>query len=135
MTSSRRVREVVAHGLPYSTIDGGVLSIDPLKLPRDPFAACAPVYPWTFIRTNTIYGVIHRAHGRTVRAGKHAVYAAVSGPTGTSNASNVDDYYSPDVNSDVIPPPGISVGQKLIRRNEKGPENRALLGAGAEAGI
>ena len=65
MTSSRRVREVVAHGLPYSTIDGGVLSIDPLKLSRDPFAACAPVYPWTFIRTNTIYGVIHRAHGRT----------------------------------------------------------------------
>ena len=29
---------------PYSTIDGGVLSIDPNKLPRDPFAACAPVY-------------------------------------------------------------------------------------------
>ena len=98
----------IGPGGPYSTIDGGVLSIDPQKLPRDPFASCAPVYPWNFIRTNTIYGVIHAAHGRTAWADKHAVYAAVSGPTGTSNASNVDDYYSPDVNSDVIALPGIT---------------------------
>ena len=92
----------IGPGGPYSTIDGGVLSIDPKKLPRDPFASCAPVYPWNFIRTNTIYGVIHSAHGRTAWADKHAVYAAVSGPTGTANPTNVDDYYSPDVNSDVI---------------------------------
>jgi hypothetical protein len=99
---------------PYSTIDGGVLSIDPQKLPRDPFASCAPVYPWNFIRTNTIYGVIHAAHGRTAWADKHAVYAAVSGPTGTSNASNVDDYYSPDVNSDVIALPGVHTATGLL---------------------
>jgi hypothetical protein len=51
---------------------------------RDPFSApapCAPVYPWNFVRTNTIYGVIHAAGGRTAWADKHAVYAAVSGPT------------------------------------------------------
>jgi hypothetical protein len=98
----------IGPGGPYSTIDGGVLSIDPRKLPRDPFAACAPVYPWNFIRTNTVYGVIHAAGGRTAWADKHAVYAAVSGPTGTAQASNVDDYYAPDVNSDVIPLPGVS---------------------------
>jgi hypothetical protein len=98
---------------PYSTIDGGVLSIDPKKLPRDPFAGCAPVYPWNFIRANTIYGVIHAAHGRTAWADKHAVYAAVSGPTGTANASNVDDYYSPDVNSDVIQLPGVQTATGL----------------------
>ena len=98
---------------PYSTIDGGVLSIDPKKLPRDPFAGCAPVYPWNFIRTNTIYGVIHGAHGRTAWADKHAVYAAVSGPTGSSNPSNVDDYYSPDVNSDVIALPGVRTASGL----------------------
>ena len=46
-------------GGPYSTLDGGVLSIDPNKLLRDPFNGCNPVYPWNFIRTNTIYGVIH----------------------------------------------------------------------------
>ena len=103
----------IGPGGPYSTIDGGVLSIDPKKLPRDPFADCAPVYPWNFIRANTIYGVIHAAHGRTAWADKHAVYAAVSGPTGTSNPSNVDDYYSPDVNSDVIMLPGVRTATGL----------------------
>jgi hypothetical protein len=103
-------------GMPYTTIDGGFLSIDPLKLPRDPFSKpmpCAPVYPWNFIRTNTIYGVIHAAGGRTAWSDKHAVYAAVSGPTGTSLPSNVDDYYSPDVNSDIIPLPGVKTATGL----------------------
>jgi hypothetical protein len=71
-------------------IDGGVLSIDPNKLPRDPYNGCKPVYPWNFIRTNTIYGVIHKAGGYTAWADKHAVYAAVSGPTGTLIASSAD---------------------------------------------
>jgi len=84
-------------------IDGGFLSIDPTKLPRDPFNACKPVYPWNFIRANTIYGVIHKAGDYTAWADKHAVYAAVSGPTGTALPTNVDDYYAPDVNSDVVP--------------------------------
>jgi len=103
-------------GGPYGTFDGGALSIDPKKLPRDPFSSptpCAPVYPWNFIRANTIYGVIHAAGGRTAWADKHAVYAAVSGPTGTSVPSNVDDYYAPDVNSDVIPLPGVSTANGL----------------------
>jgi hypothetical protein len=103
-------------GGPYATTDGGFLSIDPKKLPRDPFSApaqCAPVYPWNFIRTNTIYGVIHAAGGRTAWADKHAVYAAVSGPTGTAVPSNVDDYYSPDVNSDLIPLPGVTTATGL----------------------
>jgi hypothetical protein len=71
-------------GGPYGTFDGGVLSIDPLKLPRDPFNGCQPVYPWNFIRTNTIYGVIHAAGGYTAWSDKHPVYATVSGPTGTT---------------------------------------------------
>src|SRR5579863_9727966 len=99
-------------GGPYkSIIDGGVLSLDASKLIRDPFSkpiACAPVYPWNFIRTNTIYGVIHAAGGYTAWSDKHAVYAAVSGPTGTSSPSNVDDYYSPEVNSNQVPLPGIT---------------------------
>ena len=52
-------------GGPYSAFDGGVLSIDPNKLVRDPFNSCQPVYPWNFVRTNTIYGVIHAAGGYT----------------------------------------------------------------------
>jgi hypothetical protein len=88
--------------------DGGVKAIDPTRLPRDPYAGCAPVYPWNFIRANTIYGVIHAAGGYTAWSDKHPVYAAVSGPTGTAIPSNVDDYYSPEVNSNVIGLPGVT---------------------------
>jgi hypothetical protein len=94
-----------------SLTDGDWQSIDPTRLPRDPYSKpnpCAPVYPWNFIRANTIYGVIHAARGYTAWADKHAVYAAVSGPTGTAVPSNVDDYYSPDVNSNVVGLPGVT---------------------------
>jgi type I phosphodiesterase/nucleotide pyrophosphatase len=88
-------------------IDGGYLSIDPNRLVRDPFKGCSPVYPWNFIRTNTIFGVVHSAGGYTAWADKHAVYSAVSGPTGTAQPSNVDDYYAPDINSNVVALPGV----------------------------
>jgi type I phosphodiesterase/nucleotide pyrophosphatase len=94
-----------------SLTDGDWTSIDSTRLPRNPYSRphpCAPVYPWNFIRANTIYGVIHAAHGYTAWADKHAVYAAVSGPTGTAIPSNVDDYYSPDVNSNVVGLPGVT---------------------------
>jgi hypothetical protein len=91
----------------YSTIDGGVKSINPDRLVRDPFDNCKPVYSWNFVRTNTIFGVIHAAGGYTAWSDKHAGYASVSGPTGTDQASNVDDYYSPEVNSLQIVLPGI----------------------------
>jgi hypothetical protein len=91
----------------YSTIDGGIKSINPDRLERDPFNGCKPVYPWNFVRTNTIYGVIHAAGGYTAWSDKHAPYAVVSGPTGTDQPSNVDDYYSPEVNSNQIVLPGI----------------------------
>jgi hypothetical protein len=97
----------------YGLLDGGVKSIDPQKLPRDPFKGCAPVYPWNFIRANTIFGVIHAAGGYTAWSDKHSVYAAVSGPTGTPSPSNVDDYYSPEVNSNIIPLPGIKTATGL----------------------
>jgi hypothetical protein len=85
-------------------IDGGILSIDPNKLPRDPAHNCAPVYPWNFVRTNTIFGVIHAAGGYTAWSDKHPSYSSVSGP---GNGTNVDDYYSPDINSAVVNLPGV----------------------------
>jgi len=91
----------------YSTIDGGVKSINPERLVRDPFDNCKPVYSWNFVRANTIFGVIHAAGGYTAWSDKHAAYASVSGPTGTNQPSNVDDYYSPEVNSLQIVLPGI----------------------------
>ena len=97
----------------YGKFDGGIKSIDPAKLMRDPFKGCAPVYPWNFIRANTIFGVIHHAGGYTAWSDKHAVYAAVSGPTGTAQPSNVDDYYSPEVNSNLVALPGVKTATGL----------------------
>jgi Type I phosphodiesterase / nucleotide pyrophosphatase len=88
-----------------ATGDGGINSIDPKKLIRDPFNNCAPVYPWNFVRTNTIFGVIHKAGGYTAWTDKHPSYSAVSGP---GNGSNLDDYYAPDINSIPVNLPGVS---------------------------
>ena len=79
-----------------SGLDGGIASIDPSKLERDPAHGCAPVYPWNFVRTNTIFGVVHAAGGYTAWSDKHPSYFAVSGP---GNGTNVDDYYAPEINS------------------------------------
>jgi hypothetical protein len=83
--------------------EGGIASIDPKKLSRDPQNGCAPVYPWNFIRTNTLFGVIHAAGGYTAWIDKHPSYSFVGGPGGTG----LDDYYSPEVNSAVVALPGV----------------------------
>ena len=43
-----------------SLTDGGIASIDPRRLVRDPRNGCKPVYPWEFVRANSIFSVIHR---------------------------------------------------------------------------
>ena len=77
--------------------DGGINAIDANRLPRDPANGCAPVYPWNFVRTNTIFGVVHDAGGYTAWSDKHPSYASVAGPS--NDANTVDDYYSPEINS------------------------------------
>lgn len=79
--------------------DGGINSIDKDRLIRDPKQNCAPVWPWNFVRTNTIFGVVHKAGGYTAWSDKHPAYSSVSGP---GDGTNVDDYYSPEINSTVI---------------------------------
>ncbi|GAC1453028.1 MAG: alkaline phosphatase family protein [Steroidobacteraceae bacterium] len=91
--------------------DGGIASIDATRLPRDPAHGCAPVYPWNFIRVNTVFGVIHDAGGYTAWEDKHPAYASVSGPTrhhAPSVAENLDDFYGPEINSVPVALPGCS---------------------------
>jgi Type I phosphodiesterase / nucleotide pyrophosphatase len=85
--------------------DGGILSIDPNRLPRDPANNCNPIYPWNFVRTNTIFGVVHGAGLFTAWSDKHPSYSAISGP---GNGTNVDDYYAPDINSIPVNLPGVA---------------------------
>ncbi len=88
-------------------VDGGIQSIDPKRLVRDPAQGCAPVYPWNFVRTNTIFGVVHAAGGYTAWSDKHPSYSSVSGP---GDGTNIDDYYSPEINSIPVNLPGVKAG-------------------------
>ncbi len=92
-------------GVSTANGDGGINSIDPAKLIRDPFNNCKPVYPWNFVRTNTIFGVAHAAGEYTAWADKHPAYSSVSGP---GNGKNVDDFFGPEINSLVVGLPGVT---------------------------
>ena len=84
--------------------DGGLNSIDPLRLPRDPANGCAPVCPWQFVRANSIFSVIHQNGGFAAWSDKHPAYASVASGLGPSA---LDDFYSPEINSTVVALPGI----------------------------
>jgi hypothetical protein len=85
--------------------DGGIASIDPKKLVRDPNKGCAPVYPWNFVRANTIFSVIHQAGGYAAWYDKHPAYSAVAAGLGPTA---LDDFYGPEINSNVIALPGVT---------------------------
>ncbi len=87
-----------------SLTDGGLNSIDPQRLPRDPSKGCAPVFPWEFVRANSIFSVIHQAGGFAAWTDKHPSYASVSSGIGP-NA--LDDFYAPEINSSVVALPGV----------------------------
>jgi len=85
--------------------DGGIASIDPQKLVRDPSKGCAPVYPWEFVRANSIFSVIHQAGGFAAWSDKHPAYSSVASGIGPSA---LDDFYAPEINSNVIGLPGVT---------------------------
>jgi hypothetical protein len=85
--------------------DGGLNSIDPKKLPRDPSRGCAPVFPWEFVRANSIFSVIHKAGGYAAWSDKHPAYASVASGFGPGA---LDDFYAPEINSNVIGLPGVT---------------------------
>jgi hypothetical protein len=88
-----------------SLTDGGFNSIDPKKLVRDPNNGCNPVFPWDFVRTNSIFSVIHQAGGYAAWSDKHPSYASVASGLGPVA---LDDFYAPEVNSNVIALPRVT---------------------------
>ena len=85
--------------------DGGLASIDPQKLVRDPSNGCKPVFPWEFVRANSIFSVIHQAGGYTAWSDKHPAYSSVASGLGPQA---LDDFYAPEINSNVIGLPGVT---------------------------
>src|SRR6516162_6649415 len=88
-----------------SLTDGGINSIDPKRLPRDPGNGCLPVFPWEFVRANSIFSVIHSNGGYAAWSDKHPAYASVAFGLGPAA---LDDFYAPEINSDVIGLPGVT---------------------------
>jgi hypothetical protein len=85
--------------------DGGFDSIDPRRLVRDPNNGCNPVFPWDFVRTNSIFSVIHQAGGYTAWSDKHPAYSSAASGIGPIA---LDDFYAPEINSAVIALPGVT---------------------------
>jgi hypothetical protein len=86
-------------------IDGGINSIDSKRLIRDPNNGCNPVWPWNFVRANSIFSVIHGAGGYAAWSDKHPAYASVASGLGPIA---LDDFYGPEINSNVIALKGIT---------------------------
>src|SRR5882724_5137962 len=62
-------------------LDGGG-GLDPEKLPLDPQKGCAPVYPHSLSRVNTMFEVIKAAGMHTAWSDKQLGYEIVQGPSG-----------------------------------------------------
>jgi len=88
-----------------SLTDGTISSIDPNKLPRDPAHGCKPVYPWEFVRANSIFSVVHQKGGVAAWSDKHPAYSSVASGIGPRA---LDDFYAPEINSTVIALPGVT---------------------------
>ncbi len=87
-----------------SLTDGGIASIDSKRLIRDPNNGCNPVWPWDFVRANTIFSVIHQAGGYAAWSDKHPAYSAVAAGLGPTA---LDDFYGPEINSNVVALPHV----------------------------
>ncbi len=74
--------------------------INPAYLPMQKISAeqCVPVYPHSFLKSNTVFEVIKSFGGRTAWADKHPAYDLVNGPSG----HGVDDLYTPEINSLIV---------------------------------
>ncbi len=107
-----------------SLTDGGIASINPHRLPRDPANGCNPVMPWDFVRANSIFSVVHQAGGFAAWSDKHPAYASVASGIGPSA---LDDFYAPEINSSVIALPGVTTptGISCAAIRDTGADNTA----------
>jgi Type I phosphodiesterase / nucleotide pyrophosphatase len=106
----------IAEPLDYNpaSIDSGVnaglnsaIAINPNNLPGSKaHGSCAPVWPHNLVRTNTVFGVLHARNMRTAWADKHPAYDIINGNSPSTQptngpGTNVDDFFAPEINSDL----------------------------------
>jgi hypothetical protein len=89
-----------------TNLNAGV-AIDPDNLPGQKAGGpCTPLWPHNFIRTNTIFGVLHKHGLRTAWSDKHPAYDIINGNKPKTQpvngpGTNVDDFFAPEINSDL----------------------------------
>jgi hypothetical protein len=93
--STRGTAVTYKENINFTATSALATDINPATLPRDPDNGCAPVYPHSYLKVNTIYEVIKAAGMRTAATDKHPAYEMLSGPSGTG----LDDFYGPEFNS------------------------------------
>ncbi|MDQ6867705.1 MAG: alkaline phosphatase family protein [Pseudomonadota bacterium] len=87
-------------------LNAGV-AIDPNNLPGQKVSgSCTSLWPHNFIRTNTIFGVLHKHGLRTAWSDKHPAYDIINGNKPKTQpvngpGTNVDDFFAPEINSDL----------------------------------
>ncbi len=71
-------------------------SVDPANLPLGMVNGhCVPVYPHSFLQTNTIFNVARDAGLYTAWSDKHPAYEIINGPSGVG----VNDLFTPEINN------------------------------------
>jgi type I phosphodiesterase/nucleotide pyrophosphatase len=65
----------------------------------------SPIFPHSFLETNTIFEVAHASGRYTAWSDKHPAYAIVRGPSNTG----ADDLFTPEINTSLSDPTTISV--------------------------
>jgi Type I phosphodiesterase / nucleotide pyrophosphatase len=116
-------------GKDQSSIDGGVsksltrlnsaVAINPNNLPGQKVSgSCAALWPHDFIRTNTVFGVLHLHGLRTVWSDKHPAYDIINGNKPTTQpvngpGTNVDDFFAPEINPNLTAANVVLIGAEL----------------------
>src|SRR5262249_50668548 len=67
---------------------------------------CSPLWPHDFVRTNSIFQLIHKHHLRTAWSDKHPAYDILNGNDPDNQphnapGTNIDDFFAPEINSDL----------------------------------
>jgi hypothetical protein len=93
--------------------------INPNFLPRDPKNNCAPVFPHSYLRVNTIFEVVKASGGYTAWTDKHPAYEIVNGPSG----QGVDDFFGPEINSSPVGIPQVPGCNPLPDQTAVDPNN------------
>ena len=93
--STRGTAVTYKENINFTATSALATDINPATLPRDPDNGCAPVYPHSYLKVNTIYEVIKAAGMRTAATDKHPAYEMLNGPSGTG----LDDFYGPEFNA------------------------------------